>query len=123
MKAKGKAKIIKEPPKMVLAPTTTSEQNTVTAGQRAINLIWENTQSQIAKVTVYSNNAMNIVVIVAIIVVDRKIDPAFIALILAAMASINQLSGIIIGFYFSRTNHSAIGGVGPKESPSTLGTR
>lgn len=108
---------------MVLPPTTTTEQNTVTAGQRAINLIWERTQSQIAKVTVYSNNALNVAVIVSVIWADRKMDPAFIALILAAMASINQLSGIIIGFYFSRTNHSAIGGVGPKENPSNLGTR
>lgn len=112
-----------EPPKLVLPPTTTSEQNINTAGQRTINLMWESTQSRIATITVYSNVFINAVVICALLFANAKIDTALIALILAAMASMNQISGIIIGFYFSRTNHSAIGGIGPKESPSNLGTR
>lgn len=77
-----------------LKPTTTEEQDTVTAGQRKINIIWETTQSFIA-----------IAVTAALIFV-----------------SIKEINGeelknaffLIIGFYFSRTNHTTVGGVGRK---------
>lgn len=66
----------------------------ITKGQRRINLIWETTQS-----------AISILVTLAIL-----------------YTSINSISNetltnaffLIVGFYFSRTNHAAIGGVGTK---------
>ena len=97
-----------------LAPDTTVEDDMVTAGQRAVNLIWESTQSQIAKVTVYANILIIIVVIVGLVALKGQIGTELIAIILAALGSINTTTGIIIGFYFSRTNHQSIGGVGKK---------
>lgn len=77
-----------------LSPTTTQQQDITTAGQRRINLIWEFTQAGIA-----------IMVTLALIYTAvNKIDSA----------EIRDAFFLIIGFYFSRTNHAAIGGVGSK---------
>lgn len=80
--------------KLTLPPTTTAEQDIVTAGQRRVNLIWEFTQSSIA-------------VLITLAIVYTAI---------AGIPSDNLANGffLIIGFYFSRVNHQAIGGVGPK---------
>jgi hypothetical protein len=77
-----------------LPPKTTSQEDLVTAGQRRINLIWEWTQSLIA---------------VAVTV-------AYIAsqLLRVESAGLANACFLIVGFYFSRTNHAAIGGVGVK---------
>lgn len=67
------------------------------AGQRRINLIWEYTQ--------------------AVIAVAITLARIYAALFPAAESGGEALSNaffLIVGFYFSRTNHSAIGGVGPK---------
>jgi hypothetical protein len=106
-----------------LAPKTTEEEDIVTAGQRKINLIWETTQSKIALISVISSQTVNIVVIVALLFKTGKIASETIAVITASIAAMNLTVGIIIGFYFSRTNHSAIGGVGKKEASSNKGTR
>lgn len=79
-----------------LSPTTTLQEDVTTAGQRRINLIWEITQSLIA------------VAITGAVIYD----------------AINKISSnevtyaffLIIGFYYSRTNHAAIGGIGEKPS-------
>ena len=73
-------------------PDTTAEQDTVTAGQRRINLIWEVTQA-----------------IVALAVTGAKI---YASLQKIDAPALDNSFFLIIGFYFSRTNHSAIGGVG-----------
>lgn len=77
-----------------LSPTTTAQQDLITARQSRINLIWEWTQA-----------------IVAIM-----ITAAFILTTIRSIQSspVNIAFGTIIGFYFSRTNHQAIGGLGPK---------
>jgi len=84
-----------------LPPDTTHQQDVTTAGQRKINLIWEYTQAVIALVVVLSTMAVGIV---------ESINP-----------KVNQLPtimsvafGTVVGFYFSRTNHAAIGGIGTK---------
>jgi len=77
-----------------LSPTTTLSQDLTFASQRRVNLVWEITQATIA-----------ITITLAII-----------------WASLNKTSSqeltnaffLIVGFYFSRTNHTAIGGVGDK---------
>jgi hypothetical protein len=77
-----------------VAPTTTSQQDMVTAGQRRVNLIWESTQSIIAV-------GITLAVIYCAVnkITSQELTNAFF---------------LIIGFYFSRTNHAAIGGVGFK---------
>jgi len=82
-----------------VAPNTTLQEDLVTAGQRKINLIWEYTQSFIAISVVITTMIAGIVSMVYDIQIPTVISIAF---------------GMITGFYFSRTNHSAIGGVGPK---------
>lgn len=97
-----------------LAPTTTEQQDEITAGQRAINRIWENTQSRIALMVVISGVLVNSIVILFIIFLDKEVSVTQLALISISLQFINLTTGIVIGFYFSRTNHSAQGGVGPK---------
>jgi hypothetical protein len=77
-----------------LPATTTNQEDITKAGQRKVNLIWEYTQASIA-----------IVITLAIVycavrgIINEQISNAFF---------------LIIGFYFSRTNHAAIGSIGKK---------
>lgn len=77
-----------------LPATTTTQQDLSVAGQRRINLIWETTQAVIAV----------------------GITAAVIWLTAHAIESRDLLDAffVVIGFYFSRTNHAAIGGIGHK---------
>lgn len=100
---KGRKKIIAKelvevqlPPttKLSLPPDTTAEEDITTAGQRKVNLIWEATQATIA-----------ILITLAMIYSEvQKFDSV----------AIRMGFSLIVGFYFSRTNHQAIGGVGKK---------
>ena len=89
-----------------LSPTTTLQQDLTTAGQRRINLIWEYTQAFIAVVVVLTAMSAAIVAMLTGKVVD-----AFLAFV----------CGTVVGFYFSRTNHAAIGGIGPKPNDPYTG--
>jgi hypothetical protein len=84
---------------------TQQEQATLTfAGQRKVNLIWEYTQAVIALAVVAANLAV-------LIKIGFETGPH------AEMPpSLSNTLFLVVGFYFSRTNHSAIGGVGPKPS-------
>ena len=86
-----------------VAPTTTTQQDLVSAGQRRINLIWEYTQSIISLFVVASN------MIVAVYDGISSHPHEFPVILSSALF-------LIVGFYFSRTNHAAIGGVGTKPS-------
>ena len=77
-----------------MPPTTTSQEDITKAGQRKVNLIWEYTQSFIA----------GIVTVAYIYAQIMSIESAGLA----------NACFLIVGFYFSRTNHAAIGGVGAK---------
>jgi hypothetical protein len=77
-----------------LAATTTAQDDLVTAGQRRVNLIWETTQGAIALSTTAA----------MIFCAVKKIESQ----------ELTNAFFLIIGFYFSRTNHAAIGGVGRK---------
>lgn len=99
---------------ITLSPTTTEADDLVTAGQRHINLIWENTQSRIAIVVVVVGIIINSLVILMILFLDQEVSVTQLALISICLQFINLTVGIVIGFYFSRTNHSAQGGVGTK---------
>jgi hypothetical protein len=77
-----------------LQATTTEQEDITTAGQRKVNLIWEYTQSSIAFIVTGA------LVYVTIMKIDaQELKNAFF---------------LIIGFYFSRTNHQSIGGIGKK---------
>ena len=84
-----------------LAPTTTAQEDITTAGQRRINLIWERTQATIAIFVVFST--MGTAVYMEIAGKTDQIPTIF-----------SFAFGTIVGFYFSRTNHQAIGGIGEK---------
>ena len=85
--------------------TTTFQEDLTTAGQRRVNLIWEYTQALIAGVVVLTN------MVVGVLFVVRRIPAGEYPLVLSSSLF------LIVGFYFSRTNHQAIGGVGRKPSP------
>lgn len=77
-----------------LPPKTTSQEDLVTAGQRRINMVWEATQAIIATTITFA------VIWCAIKTINSEV--------------LTNAFFLIVGFYFSRTNHAAIGGVGAK---------
>lgn len=88
-----------------LPPTTTEQEDKVTAGQRLVNMTWELTQS-----------------IIAFIVVGATMVKAFVLAQGQDIPTIMAVAfGTVVGFYFARTNHQAIGGIGkkPPEPPYT----
>lgn len=82
-----------------IAPRTTAEQDTMTAGQRRINLLWEWTQAILAiivtSVTLY---------IAARLAMSEAHDQAAFLLLSNAFFS-------VISVYLTRTNHTKTGGV------------
>ncbi len=89
-----------------LAPTTTAEQNLVTAGQRHINVMWESTQRNIALVVTAS-----VMLICGYLVVWGAEQ-----LKLAAFTFSTSMALMVIQNYFTRTNHTRTGGVGANEA-------
>lgn len=81
---------------------TETSREAVAMGQRKVNLIWEYTQAMIA-----------VGVVVANLVVGVSIG-----LYPQAKAEVPPMLTnalfLVVGFYFSRTNHTATGGVGRK---------
>lgn len=84
----------KEKNQKSLPPDTTVQQDIVTAGQRRINLVWEFTQSVVALIV-----TLAVIYCAVFKIISPELTNAFF---------------LIIGFYFSRTNHQAIGGLGEK---------
>lgn len=84
-----------------LAPTTTVQEDIVTAGQRTINKIWEFTQALVAL----------LVTAVFLYCEVKKINSE----------AVKMAFTLVIGFYFSRTNHQAIGGHGKKPQQKYIG--
>lgn len=91
------------------APTTTIQEDLTTAGQRRINLIWEYTQAFIAVVVVVAN------LVVGSIFGIRRIPAGEFPFVLSSSLF------LVLGFYYSRTNHAAIGGIGDKPNPKYEG--
>ena len=88
----------RDPP---LAANTTTQEDLTTAGQRRINLIWEYTQSFVTLLVVLSNM---VVAVTNGIRADTSEHPAILSSALF----------LILGFYYGRTNHEKIGGIGTK---------
>lgn len=91
-------------------PTTTAQQDLTTAGQRHINQIWEYTQAGVAIGVVAFAMLLNFTVTVLIIVKEKDLTAAQ----TIGISFVNLICGMVISFYFSRTNHAAIGGIGAK---------
>lgn len=89
------------PPSPPLPPKTTFQEDLTTAGQRRVNLIWEYTQAAIAVVVVLANMGSAVWNTV-------QGKPGEVPMILSSALF------LVVGFYFSRTNHQAIGGTGVK---------
>lgn len=82
-----------------LPARTTFQEDLTYAGQRRINLIWEWTQAIIALGVVFMTTGAGIYSMIHNVEIPTLLAVAF---------------GTVVGFYFSRTNHAAIGGVGIK---------
>lgn len=92
-----------------LPATTTQQEDITTAGQRKVNLIWEYSQAVIALLVVVANM---IVGTYHGIWKSGESDYPFI---------LSSSLFLVIGFYFSRTNHAAIGGIGNKPVGAYVG--
>lgn len=84
---------------------TTSEQDRQTAGQRAVNIIWETTQMRIALSVIWAS-----LVVSGILATAGKVLGAP-ELQLAAVVFLFGVANLVTGFYFGRTNHTRMGGV------------
>lgn len=106
---KEKPRIVSKGDNQTLEPTTTHQEDITTAGQRKINLIWEVTQALIALSVVLSNVAMGIY-----FGIHGMSDGSY-PLVLSSSLF------LIVGFYFSRTNHAAVGGIGKQPTQPYIG--
>lgn len=86
-----------------LPSVTTPEEDRTTASQRRVNLIWETTQSLIALLVTGTS------VMVAANLSVRGDGGS------AAFLLLSNAFFLVIGFYFSRTNHTKTGGIGNKQ--------
>lgn len=77
-----------------MPPTTTLAEDAIHAGQRRVSLMWEVTQGVIA-----------ISVVAALIYVEVRGQTS---------AVLTTIASLIVGNYYARTNHAAIGGIGKK---------
>lgn len=102
-------KILNRPQHGPLKATTTVQEDMTTAGQRKVNLIWEFTQAFVAIIVVVCN------MVVGILFAVRGTAATEFPMVLSSSLF------LVIGFYFSRTNHSAIGGVGAKPLQKYIG--
>lgn len=90
--------------------TTTAQEDITTAGQRRINLIWEYSQAIIALLVVLFAMLLNGTITIMLIAKGKDLTAAQ----TIGLSFVNLICGMVISFYFSRTNHAAIGGVGIK---------
>lgn len=97
--------------------TTTFQEDLTTAGQRQVNLIWENTQGKIALYVILGTIVIDGLAALMSIWFARELSGTQIA----TLAFINSLATGVVSFYFSRTNHTQIGGTGNKPNEEYKG--
>lgn len=96
-----------------IPPTTTAAEDLVKAGQREVNLIWERKQASIASWVV--GTALVVSSAVALLIIYPNATEKQTAMAITAFVLISNLVSLVIGFYFGRTNHTKVGGVGSKD--------
>jgi hypothetical protein len=100
-----------------IPPTTTKEQDLTTAGQRDVNMLWEGTQSMIAKYVILGTIVIDGAAVIISMLVGRDLTAAQ----GLSLGFVNSLAAGVVSFYFSRTNHAAIGGIGQKPQQEYIG--
>lgn len=93
-----------------LPAQTTYQQDLTKAGQRQVNLIWESTQGKIALYVIVGTMGINAMVLLISLLLNKDLTAAQ----ALALGFVNSLATGVVSFYFSRTNHTQIGGVGDK---------
>lgn len=93
-----------------LPASTTFQQDLVAAGQRDINKTWEMTQSKVALSVVWASLAVSS----TLAVFGKWLGSS--DLQLASLVFVYGVANLVVGFYFGRTNHTKIGGVGANEA-------
>lgn len=93
-----------------IAPTTTAAQDETKKGQRFVNLIWETMQALIAGSVVTTTLVVSSMI--ALVILKPEASEKQSAMAITAYMLISNLVSLIVGFYFGRTNHQKIGGVG-----------
>lgn len=78
-------------------------------GQRRVNLIWECSQAVIAQAVIGVVLYMAGKIVVAAISPDAP--ERIVNLAITAFVFLSNISSMVIGFYFGRTNHEKTGGV------------
>lgn len=94
----------------VAAPTTTAEENKTSHGQRRINLIWESQQAVIASLVV--GTVLYVSARITLVILDLQATENQQAMAVTAYMLLSNIINLVIGFYFGRTNHQKVGGVG-----------
>jgi hypothetical protein len=93
-----------------------SEQGLKTSGQRRINLIWETTQMGITFLVI--GTAMYTAGRISLLVLDPAATERTVSLAITAFVLISNATFLVLGFYFGRTNHQRMGGVGAAQDES-----
>ena len=88
-------------------PTTTAEQNLVTAGQRQINRVWEYTQAAVAVAV-----TLTVLFVSGCLAIKGEGNNG-------AFLLLSNVFFLVIGTYFQRTNHTKVGGVGGSDDQRT----
>ena len=96
---------------------TTYQEDLTTAGQRTVNLIWETTQGRIALYVIVGAMLIDGIAILAALATGREMTAA----VALALGVVSSLASGVTSFYFSRTNHTQIGGTGAKPSEEYKG--
>jgi hypothetical protein len=92
-------RLVKTEDHLSKAPDTTSEENLHSKSQRKVNLIWEYSQAGIALMTVFTT------------CLGVFIGRIWVGSMTPFPAEWWTIVGLVIGFYFGRTNHQRVGGV------------
>lgn len=98
---------VEQPKRQEPTVASVDREKAKSEGQRRINFVWETTQSVIALSVTFATLFANVAI---------ALSPNEVAINqISALQSLNVMAALVTGFYFSRTNHQAIGGVGEKE--------
>lgn len=92
--------------RIVAARSAVEAEALTTEGQRGINRLWERTQAIIAVAVVFVTLIVVAILIVVPVFRGEKVTDS------AALVLLSALATNIITSYFTRTNHTKVGGVG-----------
>lgn len=77
-------------------------------------MLWERTQRQIALSIIWAAEA--VAASVAMTALIPNATERQLSLAMTALVFLTSTTSLVIGFYFGRTNHTKVGGVGPNDA-------